>query len=78
MRRGKKPQAGLALCLQNEGYRASLEVRKLYKVLPDSAAAAQHLLRIVDESGQDYLYPEEFFVRVRLAREIAQALRLAS
>ena len=46
------------ICLSNEGYAASLEVRKLYELLPDPKAEAMHCIRIVDEDGEDYVYPE--------------------
>ena len=54
------------LCVDNEGYQASLEVRKLYENLPDKEAERYNQLRIVDESGEDYLYPSEFFAPIRL------------
>ncbi len=54
------------LCVDNEGYEASLEVRKLYENLPDKDAERHNQVRIVDESGQDYLYPAEFFSPVSL------------
>jgi hypothetical protein len=53
-----------AVCVRNCGYRASLELRKLYPVLPDSFADEHQMIRVIDESGEDYLYPAEFFVRV--------------
>ena len=56
----------VALCVQNRGYKASLEVRKLYRVLPDPEAADHGLVRIIDESGEDYLYPERFFTSVSI------------
>ena len=45
------------VCIKNKGYRASLEKRKIYKVIPDAEASAHKLIRVVDESGEDYLYP---------------------
>jgi len=59
-----KPQ--LVLCLRNKGYEVSLERRKVYRVLPDRDAAAHGQLRVVDESGEDYLYPASFFARLSL------------
>ena len=59
------------VCVRNEGFEASLEVRKLYRVLPDSKANAQSLLRVVDESGEDYLYPEDLFASVEVTQETA-------
>jgi hypothetical protein len=53
-------------CVDNEGYEASLEKRKLYERLPDREAERHSQVRIIDESGEDYLYPSSFFVPVRL------------
>jgi len=64
--RRRDPSVEFLLCVQNEGYPASLEVRKVYRALPDAEAAQHHLVRVVDESGEDYLYPEPFFVAVDL------------
>lgn len=58
----KKHTPTLVVCVDNDGYPASLEVRKLYQVLPDSEAKAHKQLRVVDESGEDYLYPASLFV----------------
>jgi hypothetical protein len=66
-----------AVCVRNEGYAASLEVRKIYEVLQDPNAASHHLLRIVDESGEDYLYPEDMFAPIELPRSLQEALHLA-
>lgn len=57
------------LCVDNEGYEASLEVRKLYEKLPDKEAECHNQVRIIDESGEDYLYPSTFFAPVRLSME---------
>jgi hypothetical protein len=54
------------LCVDNEGYEASLEVRKLYEMIPDREAERHSQVRIIDESGEDYLYPSKFFAPVRL------------
>ena len=75
----RKPKAaGYAVCLDNGGYTASLEVRKLYPVLADRDAEANDLIRVVDESGEDYLYPSRLFKRVALPLELQRALRRAS
>jgi len=55
------------LCVHNEGYEASLEIRKLYEKLPDKEAERHDQVRIIDESGEDYLYPSVFFAPVRLS-----------
>ncbi len=49
------------MCVKNDGYLASLELRKAYRLLEDEPASRRGLLRVVDESGEDYLYPEEYF-----------------
>jgi len=62
----KKKEQQFAICVKNEDYPASLEVRKIYEVLPDEKAAKHGLIRIIDESGEDYLYPEDFFVSIEI------------
>ena len=62
------------ICVHNDGNPASLEVRKLYQVIPDEKAAKRHLLRVVDESGEDYLYPEDYFVAVKLPQAVGRAV----
>ena len=57
------------VCVCNEGYEASLELRKLYEKIPDKEAEKHGQVRIIDESGEDYLYPAEFFAPVRLPIE---------
>jgi hypothetical protein len=66
------------LCVKNDGYPASLLVRRLYRRVPDRNAAAHGLLRVVDESGEDYLYPESFFVPIALPRPVTRAMRAAA
>ena len=55
------------LCIDNEGYEVSLERRKLYEKIPDKEAERHDQVRIIDESGEDYLYPANFFAPVRLS-----------
>ncbi len=69
---------GYAVCLRNAGFGASLEVRKLYPVLNDPDAEANDLIRVIDESGEDYVYPSRLFQRLTLPSETQRALRLAS
>jgi len=66
------------LCVKNDNYPASLEVRKVYQAMPDEAAAAQHFVRIIDESGEDYLYPAGYFVPIELPRVAASIFIAAS
>ena len=75
-RRAKSHQ--IAVCLANAGYEASLEVRKLYAVLDDSSAEPDDLIRVIDESGEDYLYPARLFQKVELPSELQRKLRPAS
>lgn len=54
------------ICVENRGYEASLEIRKVYEVLSDKEAERHHQIRVMDESGDDYLYPAGYFAPVRL------------
>ncbi len=69
---------GLVICVKNEGYMVSLERRKLYVALADPQAAKHGQLRIVDESGEDYLYPQEFFVAVELPQSLRRRVLQAA
>jgi hypothetical protein len=62
----KKKGQQFAVCVKNEDYPASLEVRKIYEVLPDDKAARHGMVRIIDESGEDYLYPVDYFVPIEI------------
>ncbi|MEK6211715.1 MAG: hypothetical protein AABM64_15325 [Pseudomonadota bacterium] len=64
----------LVVCLKNEGYEVSLERRKIYVALSDNSAAKRRLRRVIDESGDDYLYPREFFAEVELPPSIRRAV----
>lgn len=66
-----------AVCIQNTGYEASLERRKIYQVIPDEDAARHRLVRVIDESGEDYLYPAHYFAPVNLSPAVEEALLLA-
>lgn len=68
----------LVVCVDNEGYPASLERRKLYVTLCDPAAEKHGLLRIIDESGDDYLYPKAFFRSVALPQSVKEAVLSAA
>ena len=60
------------ICINNYGYEAPLEQRKLYEVLPDQQAAIHGQLRVIDESGEDYLFPKSIFMDAVLKKEIAE------
>jgi hypothetical protein len=62
------------VCINNAEYPASLELHKIYRVLPDEEAVREGDIRVVDESGEDYLYPAEWFVPIELPREIERSL----
>lgn len=74
-----KPQAKqLVVCVNNEGYLASLERRKIYVALRDADAERHGLVRIVDESGDDYLYPKAFFRPIALPQAVRKAVLAAT
>ena len=66
------------VCINNTEYPASLERHKIYRVLPDEQAAADGDLRIVDESGEDYLYPANWFIAVALPQTVQESVLLAA
>lgn len=74
----KKTEPQFVICIKNRDYPASLELRKIYRVVPDDAAAAHKQIRIIDESGEDYLYPAEYFVSIRLPQAVEKAVLQAS
>lgn len=63
-----------ALCLDNTGYKASLIPRKIYEIIPDERAAQDDFVRVIDESGEDYLYRAGHFVLIELAKEVERVL----
>jgi hypothetical protein len=71
MRQSAKP---FALCVDNREYEASLVLGKVYPILPDARAARDDLVRIVDESGEDYLYHKSHFVFVDLPKAVARKI----
>jgi len=70
--------ARLLVCVKNTGYAVSLEKRKLYVSLPDPVAAKHGQVRVIDESGQDYLYPSSFFLPVTLPHSVRKAVLTAA
>jgi hypothetical protein len=74
----RKPTSEFAVCINNADYPASLEVHKIYRVLPDEDAAVDGDMRVVDESGEDYLYPAAYFVLVELPRSVEKSLLQAA
>jgi hypothetical protein len=74
MKERKKKRREFAVCVRNTGYPASLELRKIYEILPDAEAAAHGLIRVIDESGEDYLFPKNFFARLDLSQPVETAI----
>jgi hypothetical protein len=74
----RKTAFRFAVCIYNTDYPASLEVHKIYRVLPDEDAATDGDIRVVDESGEDYLYPAEYFVFVELPQSVEKSLLRAA
>ena len=74
----RSPIQQFVLCVKNDAYPVSLEVRKVYRTLLDPAASVKGLVRVVDESGDDYLYPADNFIAVDLPQAAVDALLAAS
>jgi hypothetical protein len=74
--RSEEPQ--FVVCVANDGYPASLELHKIYRVLTDEQAARDGDLRIIDESGEDYLYPSKWFVSMKVPQAVKTSLLRAS
>jgi hypothetical protein len=72
----KKEQ--FVICVRNRGYAASLELRKVYRQLSDAQAEARNFIRVVDESGEDYLFPASLFVPIEIPQAAESAFRRAS
>ena len=74
----KNPSPQFAICVNNSEYPVSLELHKIYRVLPDEDAEQDGDLRVIDESGEDYLYPADSFMILELPRDVQRALLQAS
>ena len=66
------------ICIQNQGYEASLEKRKIYRVASKKSTSAPDLIRVYDESGQAYLYPQHYFMSVKLPQPVLKAIDRAA
>ena len=73
----RKSEPRFVICIRNEDCE-DLELRKVYRVLPDEAAAEDGYLRVIDESGEDYLYPQDYFVTIELPQDAEKALLSAA
>jgi hypothetical protein len=74
MKQRKQPTPKFAVCVNNSEYPASLELHKIYRLLPDDDAAHDGDVRVIDESGEDYLYPAEYFVPIELPQAVAESV----
>jgi hypothetical protein len=77
MKRKEKPEMQFAVCINNEGYRSSLEVGKLYRILPDDEATSHGYLRVIDESGEDYGYSNDRFFPIEVPEALEKTLLVA-
>jgi len=75
MKRTAKVQK-VALCIENRNCE-DLEKRKIYQIISDSKAEKDGYLRVIDDSGEDYLYPQSYFILVQIPREAQEALQIA-
>lgn len=78
MKQMKKPALKFVVCINNDDYLASLELHKIYRVLPDQDAAQDGDLRVIDESGEDYLYSAERFVPIVVPEAVQKSLLKAA
>ena len=74
MKNPNETEDRFVICIRNDDYPASLEVWKVYRVLPDPRAAEHDYIRIIDESGEDYLYSQNYFVPIKLPYTARQVL----
>ena len=75
--RRRKSEPRFVICIRNEDCE-DLEPRKVYQILPDEAAAEDGYMRVIDESGEDYLYPQDYFVLIELPQVAEKALLSAA
>jgi hypothetical protein len=73
----KESKTSYVLCVDSGGYPESLEIRKVYPVVPDELAAARNYVRVIDETGEDYIYPEKLFVPIEVPRSCSALARRA-
>ena len=69
----KQEPPSYVVCIDNSSYPASLELRKIYSCIPDSRAERDGLVRVVDESGEDYLYPASYFVPIQVPEAVEKS-----
>lgn len=71
-------ESQFVVCISNKDYPTSLEVRKIYQVIPDANVAKYQMIRVIDESEEDYLYPSSYFVPIQLPKAAESAFSIAS
>lgn len=74
MKKLKRSPGRFLICVDNKGYTVSLEKRKVYLALPDASAFKHGQVRVIDESGEDYLYPKSLFLPINLPASLRKAL----
>ncbi len=74
----KRAASRLVICVENKGYTVSLEKRKIYVALPDAVAFTHGQVRVVDETGEDYLYPKSLFLPITLPASLRKAIMKAA
>ncbi|MEO1427642.1 MAG: hypothetical protein AAFV71_00985 [Cyanobacteria bacterium J06633_8] len=72
------PETQFVVCIKNQDYTASLEIRKIYQVVNDSNAEQNQMIRVIDESEEDYLYPSNYFVEIEIPKAAEEAFSIAS
>ncbi len=78
MQTQKRAAARFLICVENKGYRVSLEKRKIYVALPDAMALKHGQVRVIDESGEDYLYPKSLFLPITVPASLRRAILKAA
>lgn len=69
-----EPAKHFAVCIRNDKYEASLELRKIYQVLEDTFAEQHNMIRVIDEEREDYLYPRDWFLPIELPHNVEEAI----
>jgi hypothetical protein len=70
-RQARNPR--FVVCIQNKDYEASLQLRRIYRTVRDESALSHQFLRVIDESGEDYLYPRDFFCPIAVPKEVEKS-----
>ena len=78
MEKSKQNVSNFVVCINNSDYPASLELHKIYRVIADKEAEEEGDIRIIDESGEDYLYPSSYFVPIQVPQPVEESLLRAS